>query len=287
MSVSKDRADELLETWAAATDRRVPAFAPRASRRGHPLRAAVIVLAAILVVVAFGAIAIGGYLKPTQDLRQPQDAQSPAELAASSVQALATTPGIRYALTVAVDLGNDTMHLDSSGEIDLERHRFSGIADGAGGPMLLFGGPSSGAVVVADGLYVRTGAGPWEHVADPSSAPDRLIDPDGLSGAIARWMASSQIDPTSRGAPCGTQRCQIVRFSVPAIALSELAGFVFGQGATLLPTDLAPISVDLYIDPSGFPVRVEAQVTAGETTTAVILQLTRVDPAPTITPPIP
>jgi hypothetical protein len=288
MSGSKTPADELMDAWLSATLRPVPAFVPGAGHRSQPLRAAVIVLAAIVVVAAFGAIAIGGYLRPTQDQRQPPNAQSPAELAASAARALATAPGVRYALTIAADFGDDTMHLDSSGEIDFERRRFSGIADGGGGPMLLFGGPSSGAAVVADGLYVRTGAGSWEHIVDSSSRLDRLTDRDGLSGAVARWMASSQIDPSIHGGSCAAQRCQVVRFAVPAAALSELQAFMVGQGATTpLPTDLAPISVDLYIDSSGFPVQMETVVTAGATTTAVSLQLSRVDPAPAITPPIP
>jgi hypothetical protein len=42
-----------------------------------------------------------------------------------------------------------------------------------------------------------------------------------------------------------------------------------------------------HIDPSGFPVRMETVVAAGQTTTAVTLQLSRLEPAPTITPPIP
>jgi hypothetical protein len=276
-----------METWLSATTRPVPAFMPRPSQRRRPLWAAVIVLAAILMVTALGVVAIGGYLRPTQDPNQPRDAQSPAEIAASSARAIAEAPGVRYALTVAVDFGNDAAHLDSSGEIDLEKHRLSGIADGGGGSMVLFGGPSSGAAVVADGLYVRTGAGSWEHIADPSSPLDRLIDPDEISGAVARWIASSQVDPTIRGASCGTQRCQVVRISVPPGALSELQGFVFDQDPTPMPSDLAPISVDLYIDASGFPVGLETVVTAGDTTTAVSLRLTRLDPAPTITPPIP
>jgi type II secretory pathway pseudopilin PulG len=288
MSGSKTRADELVDAWLSATARPVPAFVPRGSHRGHPPRTAVIVLAAILIVAAFGAILIGGYLRPTQDQRQAQDAQSPAELAASAARALATAPGVRYALTIAVHFRDGSLHLDSSGEIDFERHRFSGIADGGGGPMLYFGGPSSGAVVVADGLYVRTGAGSWAHIADPSSPLDRLIDRDGVSGAVARWIASSQIDPTIHGGLCAAQRCQVVRLAVPPVALSELQSFMFGQGAwSPLPTDLAPISVDLYIDSSGFPVQMETAVTAGDTTTAVSLQLSRVDPAPTITQPIP
>jgi hypothetical protein len=286
MSPPKTRADELIETWLNATARPVPAFTPRPSRRRRPLRVAVIALAAILIVTAFGVVAIGGFLGPRQDVDQPLDARSPAELAASSATAIAEAPGVRYALTVATDFGNgDAMHLDSSGEIDFEKRRFSGIADGGGGSMLLFGGPSSGAAVVADGIYVRTGAESWQHVADPSSRLDRLIDPVEISGAFARWIASSHIDPTIHGGACGAQRCRIVRISVPPGALSEFQGFVFGQDISPMPSDLAPVSVDLYIDPSGFPVGLETVVTAGGTTTAVSLQLTRSDPAPTITPP--
>ena len=171
------------------------------------------------------------------------------------------------------------------GEIDFEKRRFSGIADGGGGSMLMFGGPSSGAAVVADGLYVRTGAGAWEHIADPKSPLDRLIHPDEISGAVARWIASSDIDPTMHGASCGAQECRVVRISVPPGALSELQGYVSGQDISPMPSDLAPVSVDLYIDPSGFPVGLETVVAAGGTTTAVSLQLARLDPAPTITPP--
>jgi hypothetical protein len=294
MSGPKTRADELLENWLSATALPVPSFTPRASRRRRPQIVAVLVLAAAVVVTALGAMAVGGsLLRPAQDVRpspaqpSPQGHQSPTELAASAVTAITTAPGVHYALTVVVTSGNQTSSLDSSGDIDLTGHRFSGLADGGGGSMLLFGGPSSGAAIVADGLYVRTGAGSWERIADPSSPLDRLIDPVGLSGALTRWMTSSQIDPTVRGAPCGTDRCQIVRLSVPAAALSELEGYVVGPNAAQLPPDLAPVSVDLYIDPSGFPVRMETTVAAGETTTAVTLQLSRLDPASTITPPIP
>jgi hypothetical protein len=286
MSPPKTRADELLETWLNATARPVPAFTPRPSRRRHPLMVAVIVLAAVVMVTVFGVVAIGGFLGPTQDLKQPVDARSPAELAASAAKAIAEAPGVRYALTVAVDFGNgDAQNLDSSGEIDFEKRRFSGIADGGGGSMVIFGGPSSGAAVVADGLYVRTGAGAWEHIADPKSPLDRLIDPGQISGAVAHWIASSDIDPTMHGASCGALQCRIVRISVPPGALSELQGFVFGQDISPMPSDLAPVSVDLYVDPSGFPVGLETVVAAGGTTTAVSLQLSRLDPAPTITPP--
>jgi hypothetical protein len=293
-----------MDRWLEATARPVPQYAPPVTRRRQPLRAVgVVALAGIVVIAGLGAVVVGGFLKPTQDARQlpaaqspsevpsqsPADLanQSPAELAATATRAIASAPGVRYTLAVAVDFGNETQHLDSSGEIDLQRHRFSGIADGGGGTMVLFGGPSSGAVVIADGLFVRTGAGAWEHIADPSSPLDRLTDPDGLSGAIAHWIAASRVDPTSRSAPCGAQRCQIVRLAVPAPALSGLLEYVFGSGATSLPNDIAPISVDLDVDASGFPGRMETKVTAGTTTTTISLQVTRLDPAPTITPPIP
>jgi len=296
MSGSRTRADELMDRWMSATVRPVPAFVPPATRRRNPLWAvAVIVLAGILVIATVGVLTVGGSIKPVQEVRPSQAVQSPAELTGQSpaelgttaVNAIAAAPGVHYALAVGVDFGNDTQRLNSSGDIDLERHRFSGIADGGGGSMVIFGGPSSGAVVVADGLFVRTEAGAWEHIADPSSPLDRLIDPKGLSGALAKWIASSNVDPTSRSAPCGDQRCQNIRISVPAPALGDLMQYVLGQSASSLPDDLRPVSVDLDVDPSGFPVRMETVVTAGTTKTSVSLQLTRLDPAPTISPPIP
>jgi hypothetical protein len=226
--------------------------------------------------------------KPTASAAGSLDPAPPAKVAASAAQALATTPGIHYTLKASVDYGNPVIgHLDSSGDIDFDHHRFSGIADGEGGPMLLFGGPSSGAVIVADGLYVRSGADAWEHAADPKSPLDNLTDPAMLSDALARWVAASKVDPTIRTAPCGTQRCQIVRLAVPKAALAGLLAYVTGQETTTLPDDLAPMSVDLAIDASGFPVRMETKVTAGDTTTTVTLVLTRLDPAPTITAPMP
>jgi hypothetical protein len=255
----------------------------------------VIALAGILVVGTVGVLTVGGNVKPTQDVRPSQPlpsladltAQSPSELAASALNAIAAAPGIRYTLATGVDFENFPQRLDSSGEIDFERHRFSGIADGGGGSMILFGGPSRGAVVVADGLFVRTEAGAWEHIADPKSPLDRLLDPKSLSAALAKWIASSKVDRTSRSAPCGDRRCQTVRISVPASALAQLLEYLFGQSASSLPDDLAPISVDLDVDASGFPVRMETVVTAGTTATTVSLQLTRLDPAPTISPPVP
>jgi hypothetical protein len=255
----------------------------------------VIALAGILVIATVGVLTVGGSVKPTEDVRPSQAvqspaaraAQSPAELATTAVNAIASAPGVRYTLAAGVDFGDFTQRLDSSGEIDLERHRFSGTADGGGDSMILFGGPSSGAAVVANGLFVRTEAGAWEHIADPSSPLDRLLDPKALSAALAKWIASSKVDPTSRSAPCGDQRCQIIRISVPASALADLMEYMLGQRASSLPDDLAPISVALDVDPSGFPVRMETVVTAGTTKTSVSLQLTRLDPAPTISPPIP
>jgi hypothetical protein len=152
--------------------------------------------------------------------------------------------------------------------------------------MLLFGGPQSGGAVVADGLFVQSEGGPWERVPNPRSPLDKLTDPVGLATAIQAWIASSRVDTAVRFAPCGTQICQVVRLTVPPRAIFDLARYVMGTMGTP-PPDLGPFDVDLSVDSSGFPVHVAAQVTAGATTTAVTLDLVRLDAAPSITPPIP
>ena len=66
MTGSKRRAEELLDRWADATARPVPAFQPRTTRRHGPLRGiAVIVLAGFVVIAALGAVAIGRNVRTT------------------------------------------------------------------------------------------------------------------------------------------------------------------------------------------------------------------------------
>jgi hypothetical protein len=75
---------------------------------------------------------------------------------------------------------------------------------------------------------------------------------------------------------------------VPAEALFALTVDLFGQGASPPPPDLGPVNVELLIDSAtGFPVRLDTRITAGATITVVTLELTRLDPAPTIDQPIP
>ena len=62
---------------------------------------------------------------------------------------------------------------------------------------------------------------------------------------------------------------------------------MFGDRASQMPPDLAPVPIDLYLDGSGFPVQMETRITAGTTVTAVALQLARLAPPPVIAPPIP
>ena len=46
-------------------------------------------------------------------------------------------------------------------------------------------------------------------------------------------------------------------------------------------------AIDLLIDSSGFPVRMDTTLKAGSTTTPIGLDLARLDPVPAISPPIP
>ena len=293
MNGSGNRADERLETWLRATALPVPSFTPHRSR--HRPRAAVLLgIGAILVGALVAGLVAGGYLT------RPHGPFPPAEIPTAVARAIKTAPGLRYSLTVGVDFGNgavsppspdgledETLHTKSSGEIDLQRGRFTGTADAGAVPMIMFGGPRSGAVVLADGLYVQTEGGPWQRIDEPSTPLNHLVDPAWLSAAVERWLAASRIDPAVRTVPCGTETCQVVAVTVPPQTLYDLAAGLMGGAYGTPPSDLGPIDVDLTIDPSGFPVRMETHVTAGPTTTDVTLDLVRLDPAPSITPPIP
>ena len=284
MSAPRNRADELTEAWTNATARPVPAFAPRASRRRSMTAAAVIISIVVIVGTVVGALAIGGYL------RRPVKLDNPADIATSVAQAIATAPGVRYSLVIATHYEDGTLRLDASGEIDFQGGRFSGTADGGGGGamMQLFGGPSNGAVVIADGLFVQTDGGPWVKVDGQGTALDKLLDPAALSNAIKGAIDASEIDPVDRSGRCGSATCRIVRLSIPAGALIDVEEALLESGHQPPPPDLGPTTVDLFVDPSsGFPARMTTQIVAGTTTTVVTLDLTRLDPAPTISAPIP
>ena len=153
--------------------------------------------------------------------------------------------------------------------------------------MLMFGGPTHGALILADGLFVKTEGGPWERQPDETAFFHPLIDRTGLSKALAAAFGASQIDPVVRVAPCGAETCQVIGLVPPPVALNGLSSFVFGDGASEMPPDLAPVPIDLFLDRSGFPVRMETRITAGTTVTTVTLQLARLAPPPMIAPPIP
>ena len=147
------------------------------------------VAAAVLVGLAVQACAFGTAESP--------QARDPRALADSAARAIATAPGVHYSLSIAT--APDQGGLGSEGDIAFDGRRFSGTADGGpGGWMLFFGGPASGALVVADGLFVRTENGPWEPQpprVEQAAFLDKLMDRTGLSEAIASTFKASQIDP--------------------------------------------------------------------------------------------
>ena len=282
MNAPKPRADDRLDAWARATARPVPAFAPRPKRLPW-VRAVslVVVAAAILLGLVVGAFAFGrpAEFKTTE----------PTSLAATAAEAIAAAPGVGYSLSIAARSPDGTIGIDSDGAIDFERRRFSGSALNSPGSlsMLFFGGPNNGALIIADGLFVRTEAGPWERQPAQATPLDAFLDRAQLSKAIASAFARSEIDPEIRVAPCGDTTCQVIGMTLPPAVLARLAVAVFGDSVSDLPPDLVPPHMDLSVDGSGFPVLLETRVSAGTTTTPITLRLTRLDPAPTIAPPIP
>jgi hypothetical protein len=280
MSAPRTRADELLEAWTKATDRPVPAFIG-GRRRHRSTRTALILIVIALVAALLGALAVGGYIR-----RSDQD--PPDKLVAAVVQAIATAPGIHFSLTIGKDA--DHPGIDSSGVIDFEHRRFSGTADGGtdGSPMLFFGGPSSGGVIVADGLFVQTEGAPWVHMPGTDPHLDWVMDRPELSNALKGMFDASVIDPAIRFAPCGAEMCRVIAFMTPAKALSDAEVLLLGTGVQLPPSDLEPTNIVLLIDPpSGFPVRMDTTIKAGPTTTIVSLELSRLEPVPSISPPVP
>ncbi len=244
----------------------------------------VAIVALALILAAAATLAVGALLqKPKADVPSP-------ELAHSAAAAIATAPGVGFTLKIATRSPDGTSATNASGTIDFEDRLFSGTADGgdAGAPMSLFGGPASGAVVVADGLFVQAEGGAWVHVPELDQHLAAFVDRDKLSRAFRDILDASTIDPAIRFKPCGAESCRLVTISAPPEAIYSAGTGVLGSGVQTPPDDFGRTTVELLIDPSsGFPVRLDTALTAGPTTTDVSLELERLDPAPTISPPIP
>jgi hypothetical protein len=210
-------------------------------------------------------------------------------LARMAPGALAEAPGLAYQLSVEVNEAGGLQGLASSGLIDLQAKRFSGTADGGrAASMLMFGGPTRGSVVLADGLFVQTEGGPWEAVPiENATQLQAFTDPDAIGRAVAAAIEGAEIDPGIRTESCGSAACQVVNLIVPPQAASAFIGELLGQEVPP-PGDLLPIEAELWLDPeTGFPTHVVVQGLAGGTTTRIDLDLERLDPQPAIAPPIP
>lgn len=286
MTAPRNRADDLLETWVKATARTTPEFVGIARRGRRMGRTLVLVLALIvLVLVVLATLAIGAFVQ------NQRDSIPSTQLADSAVRAIATAPGVQFTFTIStLDGDGNSSSTDASGLIDFSRGRFSGTADGGSGgaPMLLFGGPSRGAVIVADGLFVQTEGQPWVHVPDSNPQLDPFMDPVRLSRAFQGVLDSSAIDPAIRFTPCGAESCRVITLSAPPQALFDAETLLFGSSGQTPPADFGSTTIELLIDPSsGFPARMDTTLKAGSTTTQVSLELARLDPVPSISPPIP
>jgi hypothetical protein len=286
MTEPTDRADDRLRAWATATDRPVPAFAARVTRRGGLSRVVALATVMVLVLVALvaGVVLTGGGSR-----KASLDTAPSAELAMGAAQAIATTPGVHYTLTVAVSDGGINQVLRSSGDIDFAGDRFAGTADAGpdGQTMLMFGGPASGAVIKAGGMFVQTENGPWVPVP-PNPQFDALTNRTVLSRAFVRALSVSEVDPAIRTAPCGSTTCRLVSVAIPKAAFFVLEQAVFGDAISEPPVDLAPIVIDVLIDPAtGSLAGLETQTTAGTTSSHIQLALTKPATVLEISPPTP
>ena len=106
---------------------------------------------------------------------------------------------MHYELDVQVTYDSVTQGIRSFGEIDFQHGRFAGTAnDGPTGQgMLLFGGPTNGEVVKADGLYVQTEGEPWVAVPEATSQLDAFMQPVRLSDAFVAALEASTMIPRS------------------------------------------------------------------------------------------
>jgi hypothetical protein len=285
MNAPETRADELLKTWAEATARPVPDFvgASRSRRYGGRTLALALVLV-VLVLVVLGTLVIGSIGQNSRDTVPS------TQLADSAVRAIATAPGVQFKLTISTQDGaGNSAATNAAGVIDFSRGRFSGTADGgtSGTPMLLFGGPTHGGVIVADGLFVQTEGQPWVHVPDSNPQLEAFMDPSRSSRAFQGVLDASAIDPAIRFAPCGARSCRVITVSAPPQAFFDAETLMFGSSGQTPPADFGSTTIELLIDPAtGFPVRMDTTLNAGSTTTDVSLELVRLDPVPSISPPV-
>ena len=181
-----------------------------------------------------------------------------------------------------------TLGIDSDGAIDFERHRFSGSARNSPGSasMLFFGGPNSGALIIADGLFVRTETGPWERQPDQATPLDPFLDrphcrrPSRRHSPHRRSIRRSA-SPRAERRRARSSASRFLRLSSRG---SRLRYSAIGVRTASRPCSPAYGPLRRW---TGFPVLLETRVSAGTTATAITLRLTRLDPAPAIAPPIP
>ena len=267
------------------TEKRTGAAIEGDDQRGSPIKRIALALfgVALVLVTVVGALALAGFFNA------PRPTRESAELVRMAPAALAEARGVGYRLSVESGDAGGLLGLDSSGLIDFESQRFAGSADrGRGASMLLFGGPDSGSVVLADGLFVQSAGGPWERVPLENAAQLRsFLDPSTVAAAVGGALQRAEIDPAARTESCEAGTCQVVNMILPPAAVSDFAIQMFGQ-AEPPPPDLLPLEAELWLDAeSGFPVRTALQAAAGGTTTRIVLDLERLDPPPAIDPPAP
>lgn len=220
------------------------------------------------------------------------DPDPPSSVLATAIDNLANAPAVRWDLTAGYRTDDyQVIAVHSTGTIDFDHGRVGADADGGrvDWSMFFFGGPTSGSIVIADGLFVRDQSGVWERIPDGKVPTDWVFNAGGRAHALRNALARATIGSALRAAPCGTTTCQVVLVTLPASAMSEFRATLTGKGSfDPMPPRVSDVTGELFIDPStSYLRRVDATFTAGNTTWLITLSLDTLPQAPEIVAPIP
>jgi len=283
--IERTGVDEIVARWTRATDHAVPAFTPPiAVRRSRPSVLAAGV-AAVVLVGAVGAIALGPRLAENRS----------GGTAEQALDWLRTVEGARFQIVLDwVYEGGFTQGLFAEGTIAPRAGEVAATARGTGTDpsMPMFGGPEGGAVVMTEGrLFVKAGQGPWEEIPPDGDGDGRavllhLMDFDRVATAMASALDAS-FRVSAVDVNCGETRCHRHEVGLTPDTMVELGNAITGSEPYEPPDDMARTTAFLLVDDAGRLIALDGSFVAGDTTISLHLELEPLDSAPTIEKPIP
>jgi hypothetical protein len=275
--------DRLLAAWERSTDWPIPPFVAPVDRR--PRVTGALVLVGILLALLAGALVVG----PLASLR-PIEPTLEAGLAS-----LERAEAFEFRLRLEISTPDGSEGLLAEGAVVPSTRALT-----ATGQTLRpdgewpFGPVGTGALVFADGrLFVRHGSGPWDEVepAPPNGADGpvevlaRLLDTERLGAAIRAAVADSD-RVASDYAGCAGQRCARHDIEFDRVTMHALVEAVTGLQMDAPQSDVSPLVATFLVDPDGNIVSLDAGFSENDGTIRFHLELSPLDAAPSIEPPL-